>query len=100
MYWIDPIDAESVFIPFPNEKAYDDACDWYNGFRTGGTSNLTKRDIISYCEAEGISLDDPTSENRLISCWADIAMAVYAWQEVDPKMLPLVHLLSRHVRYL
>jgi len=94
MYWINLDEADGSEIPFPSEIMHTSAEGWYND------SKNTKAKIIRFCRDRNIDLSDPTSENDLISCWADIAMAVYAWQEADPKMLPLIDLVSRHVRYL
>ena len=85
------VHSDGICMPFPSEEAFEAAQDWYN------SSSNSKKGMVDYCLARGISLDDPLDGTRLLDCWADIAMATYAWHQADPKMIPVVHLLSKVV---
>ena len=97
MYWIELDQTDGNMMPFPSEDAYELACEWYNA--------KTKRHIITYCQHRNVSLDDPTDTSApqkklwagTLSCWADLAMATYAWQQADPKMVSVVGLIAREV---
>ena len=89
MYWIELDIADGDMVPFPSEEAFDAAQEWYNA--------TTKKKMITYCQHRNVRLDDPTDETALLNCWADLAMATYAWQQVDPKMVPVVGLIAREV---
>ena len=101
MYWLeirleDNDLYEGYEIPFPSENAFEAAQDWYN-------SN-SKKDIIEYCEAKNVNLAIYDEPNKLIECWHDIAMAVYAWKQDDPRanyaecrMIALIRLLAREI---
>ena len=91
MYWVELDQTDSIMMPFPSEEAFDLACEWYNADAN------TKRQMITYCEHRGVPLDHPTDTSALLSCWGDIAMATYAWQQADPKMIRVVDLIAREV---
>ena len=74
-YTITNDDTGAVFS-FASEGAYEAAMDWYNA--------TSKNDIIAYCEAGGVSLDEATTDPyykngvKLVSDWADRAMQFWA----------------------
>ena len=89
MYWIELDMADGNMVPFPSEDAFDAAQEWYNA--------TTKKKMITYCQHRNVCLDDPNDETALLSCWGTIAMATYAWQQADHKMVSVVGLIAREV---
>lgn len=100
MFWVelDGIDgaSRSTTLPFPSEAAFDDAVDWYN--------STPKKEQITYCSKAlsplRLDLDDPRDARMLVPYWADLLMAVYAWQQADSKMievLGLIHFDARQI---
>ena len=86
LYWIELTETDGIEVPLPSEAAYEAAQDWYNDPKN------TKQNIIRYCAERNVKLDDSIDNDMLVSYWADIAMAVYAWQQVDPKMIEMIGL--------
>ena len=91
LYWIEAESGDAVKLPFPSEAAFESAQDWYNH-----TSN-SKKKMIKFCRDRNVVLDDPTGENVLLSGWADIAMATYAWQNYDTDMIKVIAMLAKEV---
>jgi len=98
MYWIE-LDARNLgleesgeLIPFPSEKEFEDAMDWYNV--------TPKKKQIQYCLERGVDLSDPNDDTQLIPFWADISMAVYAWQKADHRMLLSIRLITDYINRL
>ena len=91
LYWVEAESGDAVKLPFPNEDSYEAAQDWYNN-----TSN-SKKKMIKFCRDRNVVLNDPTGENVLLSGWADIAMATYAWQHCDTDMISVIAMLAKEI---
>ena len=90
MFWVELDGTDGATLPFPSETAFDAAIDWYN--------ITPKKAQIKYCLERRIDLDDPSDAGRLVPYWADLSMAVYAWQQADSKMIEVLGLIHADAR--
>ena len=99
MFWVelDGTDGglgERLTLPFPSEAAFDAAIDWYN--------RTPKKEQLTYCSKalwpRRLDLDDPSDAGMLVPYWADLSMAVYAWQQADSKMIEVLGLIHADAR--
>lgn len=55
---------------FPSEFAFKAAVDWF--------LEHSAHDVIRFCKARGLNIDDPYVEQNLVDDWADQARALWA----------------------
>jgi hypothetical protein len=70
-------DETGAFFRFPSFDAYEAALNWYN-------SN-SKSALISFCQSNGIVIDDPESSpagRHMVADWRD--RACQAWAGLQP----------------
>ena len=90
MFWINLDGTDGATLPLPSEAAFDAAIDWYN--------STPKKVQIRYCLERRVDLGDPRNARKLVPYWADMSMAVYAWQQVDSKMIEILGLINADAR--
>jgi len=91
LYWVTLDQCDGAEIPFPSERAFTAAQDWYND------SQNTKKKMINYCADRRVTLGELSDDFMLVDCWADLAMATFAWQQHDPKMIAMIGMQAREV---